>query len=510
MTTPLFSVIVPLEYHRGQWERCWLGWQAQTLPKSQYEMILVVPPDFPEREKLPALLGPRDRLEYSTERHDIGLCAVGAARAQGQFLFFTESHCWPEPDVLEKCLHAFTTHPEWAAFSCQSIRITHNRLSNAEADMYEADIEYGLKVHPWRKVLDQCFVTRRDSYEQCGGLKSELGHFAEWLLAANYSELGHKIGYVPEARLHHYYVGQLAELRTFTRDFITGEMRYFAKETHEPGRHLLEVPPEWICQGSWDRCLAQSLLRIAMHDMLAPSAARPRRPRMFARTLARWLMPAIVGEVAARARAAVKVWWALAVAKLASFVGSKARLSAAFKSYVAALIDHQRLECIKSERRARAKTAGNPQGDRAAGWNVFAPENAGFYPIETSQETKFRWSETAAIMPAWMPAGQHRICIECLPVRSLTHGADLRFYLDERPLSAPDVSIGPDTIEIKIDLAQSRHSMLAWTCLPFSATGDRRRLGLPVKRIVWNSGPQSSASKMAANAEPEFRPTPSG
>ncbi len=321
MTTPLFSVIVPLEYHRGQWERCWLGWQAQTLPKSQYEMILVVPPDFPEQEKLPALLGPGDRLEHSTERHDIGLCAVGAARARGQFLFFTELHCWPEPDVLGKCLHAFTTHPEWSAFSCRSIRITHNRLSNAEADMYEADIEYGMKSIRGARSSTNASSRAVTFTTQCGGLKSEIGHFAEWVLAANYSELGHKIGYVPEARLHHYYVGQLAELRVFTRDFITGEMRYFAKETHDPGRHLLEVPPEWICQGSWDRRLAQSLLRIAMHDMLAPSAARPRRSRMFARTLMRWLTPAIVGEDAARAGAAVKVCWAFAMAKLASFVG---------------------------------------------------------------------------------------------------------------------------------------------------------------------------------------------
>ena len=296
MTKPLISVIVPLEYHRGQWERCWLGWQAQTVAKSQYETILVVPPDFPEREKLPALLGPRDRLEYSNEQHDIGLCAIGAARAHGQYLFFTELHCWPEPDVLEKCLQAFTTHPEWVAYSCQSIRITHNRLSNAEADMYDADIEFGMKRHPWRKVLDQCFVTRRDVYDQCGGLKSELGHFAEWVLAANYAGLGYKIGYVPEARLHHYYIGELAELRTFTRDFITGEMRYFAKDTYGPGGHLLEVPNEWICQGNWDRRLAQKLLRISMYDILVPSVSRLKQPLLFLRTPTRWLMPAIGGE----------------------------------------------------------------------------------------------------------------------------------------------------------------------------------------------------------------------
>ncbi len=480
MTAPLFSVVIPLEYHRGQWERCWLAWRAQTLPKTQYESILVVPRDFPERDKLSALLGPNDRLEYSTERHDIGLCAIGAARARGRFLFFTESHCWPEPDVLERCLRAFTMHPEWAAFSCRSMRIAPNRLAQAEADMYEADIEHGMTRHPWRKILDQCFVTRREVYDKCGGLEREFGHFAEWVLAAGYFERGHLIGYLPEARLYHYYTGQLAELRKFTRDFTSGEMRYFATETHKAGERLLDVPPQWICQGSWDRRLAQSLLRIAARDMLARSAAHPRLPQMFARTVVRWLTPAIAGEGAARVAAAVEVFRTFVSTKLASLVGSKARLSRASRTYVAALIDHRRLECIEQGRRAR-----DPQGDRATGWNVFAPENAGFYPIEMSRETRFRWSEPAAIMPAWMPQGRHRICIECLPVRSLMQGTQPRFYVNECLVSARDVSIGHDTIELALDLARSGHCTLAWTCLPFPAAGDRRWLGLPVKRVVW-------------------------
>jgi hypothetical protein len=483
MTTPLFSVIVPLEYHRGQWERCLLGWQAQTVPKTQYEMILVVPPHFSEQEKLLALLGPRDRLEYSTERHDISLCAIGAARAHGQFLFFTESHCWPEPDVLEKCLQAFTTHPEWVAFSCRSIRIAHDRLSNAEADMYEADIEFGMKSHPWRKILDQCFVTRRAVYEECGGLKSELGHFAEWVLAANFAGFGHKIGYLPEACLHHYYIGQLAELRTFTRDFIIGEMRYFAKDTHDPGGHLLEVPPEWSCQGNWDRRLAQRLLRIAMCDMLAPSFRRLQHPLAFLRTPARWLMPTIAGENPAIAGAAVKVGLARVMANLAALAGSKARLGAAFKNYVAALIRRQRLICLKSERGTATKTDFTSRVDSKSGWDAFAPGNAGFYPIETYRETRFRWSEPAAIMLAWMSEGRHCIRIECLR-------AGLRFYVNEQPLSDRDVSIGLDTIDITFDLAQSGHCTLGWTCLRFRVKGDSRWLGLPIKRIVWKPDPQ--------------------
>ena len=63
------------------------------------------------------MLSPQDRLEYFDADHDIDLLAAGAARARGQYLFFTESHCWPEPDILDRCLKTFTAHPEWAGFS---------------------------------------------------------------------------------------------------------------------------------------------------------------------------------------------------------------------------------------------------------------------------------------------------------------------------------------------------------------------------------------------------------
>src|ERR1700754_3128535 len=104
--SPLFSIIIPLEHHRGQWEQSWLGWTSQTADKSLYEIILVVPPDFTAREELTALAGDQARIEYAGLAHDIGLCAFGATKAHGKYLFFTESHCRPEADVIALCIQA--------------------------------------------------------------------------------------------------------------------------------------------------------------------------------------------------------------------------------------------------------------------------------------------------------------------------------------------------------------------------------------------------------------------
>jgi hypothetical protein len=101
---PLFSVVIPLEFHRGQWEQSWLAWMSQTADRSLYEIVLVVPPDFTANAELKALAGDAALIEHAALNHDIGLCAFGSGKARGKYLFFTESHCRPEPDVIELCI----------------------------------------------------------------------------------------------------------------------------------------------------------------------------------------------------------------------------------------------------------------------------------------------------------------------------------------------------------------------------------------------------------------------
>src|SRR5438105_2384849 len=70
----LFSIIIPLAFHRGKWKNCLRAWcHDQTLSKSRYEVIAVVPPDFPRSalNALSELLGPYGRLQHSRARHDM-------------------------------------------------------------------------------------------------------------------------------------------------------------------------------------------------------------------------------------------------------------------------------------------------------------------------------------------------------------------------------------------------------------------------------------------------------
>ena len=467
--TPLFSVIVPLEYHRGQWERSWQGWQSQTLDRTAFEIILVVPPDFPQRDKLAELASATTRLEYADVAHDIALCAVGARIARGKFLFFTESHCWPEPDVLDVCLAAFGQQ-DVAGFSCSSVPVCHNRLSIAEADMYEADIAYGMNSHPWRKVLDQCFVTRREAYEACGGLEPEFGHFSEWLLAARYATHGYRIGYLPEARVHHYYVGELGELKTFTLDFVSGEIGYFNRQSHEPGSELLEHPVEWVCRDNFDRDMARAIWRMSLRDAVTLS----RRRRLGG--VRRWMLPALFGDGMERAASAVATVTAYAATVVAMLAGSQARLGLCLKRYIAALIRYQRLTRIRADRISGTQHA-------AVAENATVVTQAGFYPLEHYQGSAFRWSETEAAIRICARPGRLSVRIKCLGIRSLSHQIDLRFYLDGKRIPQGAISREADGFGMQIIVPPSGTARLGWVCLPFPATGDPRRLGLPVMRL---------------------------
>src|SRR5262249_36986240 len=97
--TPTFSVIVPLVEHRGPAAECLAALlRRQPWPRDDYQVLAVSDGAEPavERAVLP-LLGREDRLLREDGANRSRLYDVGARAAEGRFVFFTESHCLPEP-----------------------------------------------------------------------------------------------------------------------------------------------------------------------------------------------------------------------------------------------------------------------------------------------------------------------------------------------------------------------------------------------------------------------------
>ena len=486
---PTFSIIIPLEFHRGQAVKCLETWvRGQTYPRDRFEVIVVAPMRFPADalERIRRILTAQDQVLLRGEEHDMPLVVEGAAVAKGDVLFFTESHCWPEADVLEKCAEALRDHPEWAGFSCRSVRKTHNRLSVLEADMYEADIRHGMKHHPWRKILDQCFVARRDFYFRAGGFDASLGHFAEWLLAAKYYHMGMKIGYFPQARVRHFYIGEVEEWEEFTDDFVKGEIQYLARveKDADPCADLFEPVPEWVKRHDWDASMARGMAEVIWQDLLHRRENRnlPREQQVpHWRLLAQWTPAALTGAWGERLISALRCVFLRFRLMWQTRFSESGTLKAAMQHYIRSLQHARRLKYLEAVKREVPLAPGSGE------WIPGKPtpvKLAGFHLPEICGGQPCCWSQPAAEIHLPVAEGCYEVVVQWLPVRSEDQPPLPRFYGNGRPLEAD--SAGAFGVRLKVRSQRGGNGIrLAWVCQPMVVAGDGRELGLFVRRIVW-------------------------
>ncbi|MGX1236425.1 hypothetical protein AB7M71_009563 [Bradyrhizobium japonicum] len=326
-------------------------------------------------------------------------------------------------------------------------------------------------------MLDQCFVTRRDVYWECGGLREELGHFAEWVLAAAYHARGHTIGYLEEARFHHYYIGEIGELKTFTLDFVHGEIRYLSEARDDPGSELLETPVEWSSRGDFNVALARSALDARMR------AGRVTGEGLQA--IGRWGAIALAGDRLALGLARVSAGYARCCLTVLTMGGSRGSIARWLKRYIAALIHYQRLYCIRS---IRGSLGGAAQslGDQMVA-------QAGFHAWEVWQGRSFRWSEPEAAVRIEAPPGRAIIRIASPEIRGPLDRIGVQFYLDGVRVADAATVIDAGAFVLQLDLPPSGGAILAWVCPRFAAIDDPRRLGLPVAGIDVSAGKTSAA-----------------
>jgi hypothetical protein len=469
-----FSIVIPLEFHRGQIEACLQRWvRGQSFPRERYEVIAAgcrASLDSAALAVIRAELGANDRLLLYDEPHDVTLSALAALQAAGEALFFSESHVLPAPDVLSLAERRLQAHPEWAGFSCRSLRIAHNAQSAVEADMYEADIRYGMEVHPWRKILDQCFVVRADRYHAAGGFRRELGHFAEWHLAARMHQLGDYIGYAPEIEVRHYYVGHTRELIEFAADFARGELIYFSEFVDDPCREYFQPPAEWQLRDRWRSDLACRAGALAW---------RAHRARMLQPRHVRWLLGWIVrghlGLWPALLRAFARfqaAWWV--VQSTAHLPVPRPWLRAALLQLNGATVSLERLRFIRGW---LGKRAG-----RVPAWPEQDPRvvaAAGYYPAEERAGRHFRWSEPVAMIELELEAGKYDFRLEWLPD---VDGADLTIYVNETPVACV---IHDASAVGQFVVSRAGRVRFAWTCAPHRIADHPRLLGLPVTALSW-------------------------
>jgi hypothetical protein len=518
------SVIIPVEFHRGQAVDCTRGWaQGQNYPADRYEIILCAPNTLkPETEaEILSLLRPWDRLEKRPLNHDMPLVAEAAHLAESDLLLFTESHCIPENTALGSLLAVIAEHPEWSGFSCPTTPITHNPLSEIEAEVYATHIRRELESCGWLKVMDQCFLVRRAAYLEAGGFRAAFGHFAEWLLAAEMHRRGSVIGFHAQSVMRHHYIGDVSDLETFTLDFARGQVKYLAECGGEAtSTYFPEIPElqEWRQRSRADyrwiaRTKTAALPAILANYLRKRKHKKPRVPMHI--VLADWLesMLKIFGTRSDQAWAA----WSARRAKHRLLQAlrrqNRDQAKTEFVDWFSRLVHLGRMQYFvanSSLQRSVVRNTVHPISGklnfRVALQKNNAAEWLGFFDSEEHLEGyHFRWSKPLACV--WLPLieGHYRIAIEWGKVRPLAPYDLLRVNFDGRPVAPNSMRLGVDRLIVEVSSEARTWHRLDWIVAPFQAKDDKRLLGLPVTAIRWSSNEQSSGVGQMALLRGEVR-----
>jgi hypothetical protein len=391
------------------------------------------------------------------------------------------------------------SHHHWSAFSASTDGMTHNQLSKIECDIYSQDIYEKLSSHPWLRVLDQCFVIRRDAYHQAGGFRSEFGHFAEWLFAATMKIQNLSLGVTDRAVISHGYIGEYTDLANFTLDFAWGQIKYLDKNADEPAALLFPSLPElddfklrtheqrrraseYAHKDRWQT------LFVALRKILHLENAGPIGDYLH------WLDDSriLTGDNHEKLQAQAKAKADIAKAKLDHALkrGHQEIARTYFVEWFARLVKQGRYDYL-AETYAGVSSAASEhaviftkEGVWFAGDDSLSLRMFNVHDVEENQDETIRW--TLPIVQIFLPlqAGKdYSLDIKWSNVRPLNRSELIRVRLNGKELTS--IKLQSTNLQLKTDIEQSDWHELSISVYPFQGLGDGRLLGLPLQTIHW-------------------------
>ena len=471
---------------------CLGAWTKELRYKAAaYELIIAAPPNVNPAlaASIRELMRPWDKFCVLSAAHDMFLVAEAAKIAKGDWLLFTESHCIPSPNALTHLIAVAEAHPEWDGFSAVTEPITHNRLSKAEAELYNSDINAKLSDASWLKVMDQCFLIKASAYRNSGGVQPEYGHFGEWLLAASLKKFEFKLGADLKPVFQHYYIGKMKDLAEFTLDFSFGEIKFKAECSIDDvrGTYFSDIAELNSARERTDADYI-SMYRLGLRAITSTVQKGSLTPcSLFIETLAWRLKSAFGMRMGNLVLASLNEYFdRLRLIISVTFLDDRA-IKSSLTSWFGALVFKARCLYLY-ENRNISKKIRDPNFPTSSRWSPRASSGAelfSFYGLESNQSTVFCWSKNMAAIFLPLREGFTRVSIEWDATRLLHVNDLILIEFEDKSILSRNVKIYPTSLILDIDCVASGLKKIAWVVTRFHSPGDHRRLGLPVTSIHW-------------------------
>lgn len=199
--SPLISVVIPVHNAAHTLEPCLEALESQTLPRGQYEVIVV---DDGSADATAEIARRHESVLLLSQSHKGAASArnLGARQARGAIILFTDADCVPSPDWIEAMNAPFTGGE---VTGVTGVMRTHQRGLVPRFIQLEFDDRFEkLAKHPSIDFI--CTATggfRRDVFLESGGFREDLLGAEDVELSFRLASAGHKMVFVPQAIVYH-------------------------------------------------------------------------------------------------------------------------------------------------------------------------------------------------------------------------------------------------------------------------------------------------------------------
>lgn len=490
---PLISVVLPMDGDPRGGPANLRSWARQSgLEPGEFE-ILVGHGGAPEERvrEMRAALREWDevfRLEPGNpERRTVSEMKIydaASRRARGRWILFTEDHVVAEPGCLEEVRRAIAERPDLPGFSLGCGHIGADPLARAEGLHFDASLAHWQQTNCWNRVRIRGTVIRRDIYEAIGGMPGEYGLFGEAILAARLHAAGHRLDYLPGARIRHINTSTLVLMSEHVGDYVQGQCRYHDAEPASEAARLTGLTDEmvfrdWLQPGP-SRRFWRALGALEQATPVAGKGAAWEILRSLRRSAG---LTAILGSRPRIWRDRFRVHRAHRPFRLGR-VGDDDAVGR-----LQLLWDRIRTAVQAEYLALHPGPAGAAPLGGAAGLSLDASAlhygvTTGFYERETLPDGRaFRWTSPVARLLLSLDPGHYHLRLDTGGLRPDLAGVPLGLFWNDRMIPPDQVKRSATGVRFKVDRRDFRPGTpqeLMVVCAPLGSAGDHRLLGLPV------------------------------
>src|SRR5919108_222815 len=240
-----FSVIVPTYNRPRQLTACLAALARLDYPRDRFEVIVIDDGGNAPLDNLLATFG--ETIEVKLLRQSNGGPAsarnTGAARAQGQFLAFTDDDCCPAPDWLRALAKCFAREPGSALGGSVINGLSGNACSTATHLLISYLYNYyNARSDSARFFTCNNFAVPANRFSSIGGFDSSFDFGEDREFCHRWLRHGYRMVYVPDAVVFHRHALTFREFLRLHSNYGRGTHRYRAMLAQRNGDHIQLEP----------------------------------------------------------------------------------------------------------------------------------------------------------------------------------------------------------------------------------------------------------------------------